>query len=578
MSEESATTLSDSLITESEESGLIGEHSSLDLRNLTVVENGSVGISLDNSADTSLQNSLVAHNAQGDLSGFSDVQVNFSWIGDGQFANKKGILSGDPLLENDYSLNWKSPAIDRGNNDEVLAKFDLRSHKRIVDGDALSGATVDLGAFEFGSDFSDSLILPVLKGNLTDFVSIALTNPAKSGDKSNQLSEVVLKAYLPNGVLHGTQILPIPAGTQTANFIVDFFPNLDKGWIEIYPDDPYLVGFTTVGKTNWEVLDGVPISGAIGERFIFPEIRSNDLDTTLFSIINPTAKTTQVFFEWNSPNGSISKQSRWISGKGMLDITFKELFGEGDSGYVTVYSANGTELHGVEIFGSDRSISGLSGISNESASAELTGAQLATGSNIDTFINIINLEQNGKLTLEAIQEDGKIASTVSFNLKANEQLRVSAKEVFGLNYGSFVGWLRASSNLNNLIGVIVFEDSRGRFSASLPMQNMGAREFVFSHVAQSKDIYTGITLLNPTSKTALFSLEVFNNKGQKVGYTLREIKPFHKNALLLSEWIPQIQTQMGGFVRIRSNVALQGFELFGTQEYLSAVPRLIVVE
>ncbi len=245
---------------------------------------------------------------------------------------------------------------------------------------------------------------------------------------------------------------------------------------------------------------------------------------------------------------------------------------------VTVSSDSGTPLYGIELFGTESSMAGLLGIEPDLAADDLSGAQLAYGPDVDTTINLVNVGQSGRVVLTAMGENGKIVHQNSLNLDEYQQLRVSAKDLFGSDGESFVGWLQVDSTAGKLLGIIVFEDPKGEFSASLPMQKTGAREFIFSHVAQSEDIYTGITLLNSGARTALVSLEVFNASGEKVGFTFQEIKPLGKRALLLSEWIPEIKNQLGGFIRVRSNEKLQGFELFGSRNYLSAVPRLITVE
>ena len=92
-------------------------------------------------------------------------------------------------------------------------------------------------------------------------------------------------------------------------------------------------------------------------------------------------------------------------------------------------------------------------------------------------------------------------------------------------------------------------------------------------------IFTGVTFLNPSTDVALLSVEVFDQGGKLNGISFLELAPRQKLARLLTELVLNLETQTGGFVRVRSNVPLLGFELFGNDslDFLSAVPQQAVV-
>jgi len=578
LASECEVSLSDSLIVESSTSGLEAADSSLDLRNLTVFGNGSTGLRIQNPVRAALSNSVVSNHTSEDLVGFQVDDVYSNLIGDGLFSGLNANFSADPRLDGDYNPMENSPVIDRGDNREVKSELDFHSHLRIVNGSGKSEAVADLGAIEHLSSHAVPLILPVLKISAGDFVGLALTNARKPDPDPEKTTDVILNAFLPSGAFHGRQTVSIPAGSQAAFFIGEIFPDLDQGWIEILPDNPHTVGFMTVGNQDWTQLDGAPVFPVQGSRIIFPEIRTSGSDRTTFCVINPESEGVLVHFDWHPPGGQARSSSRWIPARGMTRTTFGELFGDGGQGYVVVRSESGSGLYGLEFFGDDSSEAVLPGLDPNRASDVLTGAQLAYGPDIDTFINLVNLGTANVVNLSAIAEDGRSIGKAGLELGSGQQLRISARELFGSDGKTFVGWLHVVSGSGDLIGSIVFEECDGRYSAALPMQAVGAREFIFSHVAQSENVFTGITLLNPGTEPALISLEVFTASGEKKGFTLREIKPSEKRALLLSEWIPILTNQLGGFVRVRSNVQIQGFELFGSHQYLAAVPRLIIAE
>jgi len=88
--------------------------------------------------------------------------------------------------------------------------------------------------------------------------------------------------------------------------------------------------------------------------------------------------------------------------------------------------------------------------------------------------------------------------------------------------------------------------------------------------------------LNAGTGYAEVSLEVFeivDGKAASKGIALFELKPNEKRARLLSEYLPELTEQAGGFVRVRSSAPIFGFELFGHNllHFMSAVPQQVVV-
>ena len=161
----------------------------------------------------------------------------------------------------------------------------------------------------------------------------------------------------------------------------------------------------------------------------------------------------------------------------------------------------------------------------------------------------------------------------------NGHLNGSVRDLVGLKEEFVEGWLAVHSLNGQLLGSISFQDPAGRFLASLPLQSQGAREFLLSQVAQTPEIFTGVTLLNVSTGTALVSVEVFTAEGVQRGVLLLELGPNQKVAFVLPEVFAGFGNQERGFIRVRSSREILGFELFGRQdlEFLSAVPQQTVI-
>ena len=71
----------------------------------------------------------------------------------------------------------------------------------------------------------------------------------------------------------------------------------------------------------------------------------------------------------------------------------------------------------------------------------------------------------------------------------------------------------------------------------------------------------------------------FTSEGALRGTALLELEENQKGAFLLLELFPPLGIQQKGFIRVRANRPILGFELFGRRdlEFLSAVPQQTVV-
>jgi len=125
-----------------------------------------------------------------------------------------------------------------------------------------------------------------------------------------------------------------------------------------------------------------------------------------------------------------------------------------------------------------------------------------------------------------------------------------------------------------LAGSVRFSSGDGYGSAVLPLYIPPSQEFIISHVAQAKGYFTGVAMMNPSPNPAKYTLEVFREDGALVGSHAGALKPGEKFAKLVYELVPASAGQIGGYIRVRSDLRLVGFSLFGTDDglSLSAIP------
>ena len=572
----------DSVLAASKDDGVEVTDSQLTLINTMVHGSGGTGVQIV-STPAVVANSILFQNLAGDLQDDgSGSSVTFNLLGDLSLAGEGGNFTGNPGFVDPHSLDFAltsdSDAVDRGTHTVSLATVDLDFHRRVVDGDGDGDARVDVGALEFGSQNTEPLILPVLTAEASHFIGLALANAVSADTPSAGPNEITIQAYRPDGSQAGSVQLDAANLTQDAFLVREKFPDLTEGWLEILPSRKDLMSFTLTGDAGLTRMDGSQLEPARESRLFFPEIRNSEGETTTFFVVNPHESPMNVAFYWH-PAGLEREllDIRPIPARGSLRTSLDDLGSTASAGYI---SAEGEDsIFGMELFGDDLATGGLLALDKGSVDSNLYGAHLASGPEVETFLSLIHTGEGRVLVnLVVRSEKGDVLASQMKELGPNGHLTGSVRDLVGLEEGFVEGWLAVHSLTGQLLGSISFQDPAGRFLASLPLQARGAREFLLSQVAQTPEIFTGVTLLNVSTGLALVSVEVFTAEGVQRGTLLLELESNQKIAFVLPEVFAEFGNQERGFIRVRSSRGILGFELFGRQdlEFLSAVPQQTV--
>ena len=573
----------DSVLAASEDEGVEVTDSQLTLINTTVYGSGGTGVQIV-STPAVVANSILFQNLVGDLQDDgSSSSVTFNLVGDLSTAGEAGNFAGNPAFADpqgfDFSLTEDSDAVDRGTHAVSLSAVDLDFHRRIVDGDGDGDARVDVGALEFASEATEPLILPVLTTEAGHFTGLALANALSTATSSPLLNEIAIRAYRPDGSLAGNVQIEAASLTQDAFLVREKFPDLHEGWLEILPSQKDLMSFTLTGDSGLTRMDGSQLAPARGSRLFFPEIRNSEGETTTFFVVTPHQSSVNVSFYWH-PGGleQVLLDIRTIPARGSLRTSLEDLGSTASTGYLSVEGED--SIFAMELFGNNQATGGLLALDAGSVDSSLYGAHLASGPEVETFLSLIHTGQDEVIVnLVVRSEQGQVVASKLQEVGPNGHLNGSVRDLVGLEEEFVEGWLAVHSLNGQLLGSISFQDPAGRFLASLPLQSQGAREFLLSHVAQTPEIFTGVTLLNVSTGTALVSVEVFTAAGVQRGALLLELGSNQKVAFVLPEVFAGFGNQERGFIRVRSSRGIFGFELFGRQdlEFLSAVPQQTVI-
>ena len=130
-----------------------------------------------------------------------------------------------------------------------------------------------------------------------------------------------------------------------------------------------------------------------------------------------------------------------------------------------------------------------------------------------------------------------------------------------------------------IVGDVVFGSPTGEYAAALRLQAELFVRAIYSQVAVLPgQFFTGVAFFNPTGVNATVKVEVFSSQGEMTGEREFELAPGRRLSRTLTELVPSITEQVGGYILVNSTQPLVGQELFGTNSLslLSAVPPRIL--
>jgi hypothetical protein len=339
-------------------------------------------------------------------------------------------------------------------------------------------------------------------------------------------------------------------------------------------------------------LDGAEAFTRGYRQLYFIDVLQSATNATEIHLMNIGAMAAAVDLYLTAADGSVLKGpiKRSIPARGKLGESVATLFGYGGelrSAHVKAV-ANDDVLAGFGLISHGAgaqpdALFGLNALPQENAGSILYSPQLAVGDlgvHYDTRLNIANVgEFKTTVTVELLDENGHLLAAAAnyADLPPGAHFSLDVARYFSLNLAQ--GYIKVSaSGGGKLLGNVLFGDGdptmdRLSFGAALPLYASGASRFVFAHLTQSLGYYTGLAFLAPEG--AQVTVESFSGDGTaKGGPATFSLARGQRLATMLQTLIPETEGQMGGYVKVASDLPLIGFELFGSSErrVLAAVP------
>ena len=430
------------------------------------------------------------------------------------------------------------------------------------------------------------------------YTGIAITNPLK------YRVNVELTAYDTKGaVIAGQGItnpisLTMPRRGQISQLATELFGAgfnaSTAGTIRVVGKTPVLVGFYLSGNDDGTKLDGATAEIDPIYSWVWPLVFHNaPAPSNSYEFFNPGTSVAKAQLELFDSNGrSVAKGSQNVAAGGTEIRAFEDVFrgidlASFEGGYVR--GSSNVPLSVRQTFGNALESNVLAGqLSIQKQTYYL--AHFASGGGYDSTVSFVNSDRFviADITLTAVDEAGAAfemsENPVAISIQPGQQWTGTIADLFpGLGGSLTTGYVKVDVKpylvgsfpaVPLLTGSVRFSSADGYGSAALPLFIPPASEFIFSHVVQAQGYYTGVAMMNPNPDAAQFTLEVFKKDGVFVGSYAGLLKPGEKISRLLHQLVPASGGQVGGYVRVQSDLPVVGFSLFGTDDgrSLSAIP------
>ena len=323
------------------------------------------------------------------------------------------------------------------------------------------------------------------------------------------------------------QLLP---GEQFALLDTDLFGQGNSqelaGWIDLGSDDSRFGSLFQILGPNQ--VDGT-VPATVSSRTLYfsrihegPESFRGQSATTLVSLVNPHQEECQIKLRYHAqsesgpaPAAEVIEILRVIPPRGMIISTIRDLLGQPASGgFLKVEVTRGEGVAGFEFLdlAGGRSLVVLPAFSHFRG-RRLYSPQVAWGPSVFSDLNLINLtDQEQRALVSLVVEPRKsLGETALITLAPREQVTADVATLLGLEADKVTrdGSLRVHTS-GGVIGDVISGDPGSlNFAAGWPLIHTGWVRLLFSHLANTEEIFTGLAIDNPSPESTEMNFPFF---------------------------------------------------------------------
>jgi hypothetical protein len=439
---------------------------------------------------------------------------------------------------------------------------------------------------------STSFYLPVLQGPNSSQVGLAISNPTTAAVTVSLTARGYDGLALTGAGITNPTTLNIPASGQRSALTTEIFGAgiaNRAGWAEISSPVSTITGTVAFFDPALTFVDTAELQKTTSPRIVFPKVHFGTTSSTTLVLINASSTASaQLEVSYVATSGELTslRQTPVLPAGGGLSIPISGLYsGNAEwDGYAVVQAVSGN-IVGFETY---RNLSDFAALNATPESTLMTTGyipHLATQAGYVTTLSLLNTTsttQTVRITADALEKNGapNVPSTVTITrtMSANSAVIEPVSSLFGLTGSDlitgFVKW-EVQNDTQGVIGLVDYGTSNGTILAAVPGQSEAMSDLLFSHVAQGAGYYTGLAFLNPNASAVSVDVRIFDRNGVQTAFAPLSIAAGARTARLLTELVPSLGEQLGGYIHATSSLPVFAFELFGSSNgarFLANVP------
>ncbi|HSR53116.1 MAG TPA: hypothetical protein VLV83_20020, partial [Acidobacteriota bacterium] len=303
--------------------------------------------------------------------------------------------------------------------------------------------------------------------------------------------------------------------------------------------------FFMIGDNNAppRKLDGVGSEPQDDTELFLPRIRQIGQDFTRIYLFNPDFEAvTNVEMRLFDQDGiELGSADFVLQPQGSILATADELFGVTDveDGYVRIEAS--LPVRGFELVKVDDNFATMMAQSRL-ITQELVSPHFFIGANDQgTRLRFVNAnDQAARVTVRAYDNDSELIGEAPFDIPPSsvaihqlaDLMDIDTSELdqftvvqgfleFDLNGGTAGPFLQEA----NVVPIISYDGVDKETLSSLPIPVEGETDTLFLHVAQNRDIFTGLAIFNPGDDAATVTIEAFDRSGDRSALRNRALGP-----------------------------------------------------
>jgi hypothetical protein len=398
---------------------------------------------------------------------------------------------------------------------------------------------------------------------------IAVTNPT-SNHADVQFTLYGLDGNpVSSGLVNPVRYRVAPKGQLTIMASQLFAASNVEGWIQATSSASGLVGSYFSGDFR-SSLAGANASTALAVQVV-PIIREDQTNRTELVVLNPGAANSNVTITFFSARGEeLGTVSRTLSSYAAIRLRASDVVTNNGGGNVSARISASAPVVATGIIQRDGASMFVAGQSVDHQAPVRVAAHFTNSNGFDPVAVLSNPTAspvNVTLTLFS-KAGGSILAALdgpspkSFVIPANGSISVDQRTLTGLLIIPPIdGWLRIDSPNVALSGLLVLD--QGQALSAVPLQASGMDRMVFSRVAETAEMFTGVALVNATAQRAALEVSLVGDDGISYAEKTVNVAPNSKLSTLLRDVAPEAAGHDDGYMFIHSSVPLFGMEVVG---------------